>query len=131
MSSAAPTSYSSLRCRVTEQTSEYQVEVEYHTPTSDAILRRFSVDRSECPKPYVVFLALTDFFEEVPVASPIILYINDLYVYNVLTDYLKRWKESRWFNSQGQPVPYVDILSEFYDTVANHHIGYKVVFTTE
>lgn len=124
-------SHPSLRCKVETRDRDHLVELEFKNLNSPPSIHLFSVDKEECPAPYVIFLALTDFFEEQDVHSPVILYISDLFVFNVLTDYLKRWKDSNWFGSNGRPVKYVDILSEFYDMVVKKKIGYKVLFVTE
>lgn len=120
---------SSIRCQVSERNDDYLVELKI-TQGNNMSTYQFSIDKSECPVSYSVFLALTDFFEEYKVSSPVILHVNDLFAFNILNDYLKRWKASNWFGSNGKPVKYVDILSEFYDTVATKQIKYKVLFTS-
>lgn len=120
--------YPSLRCQVIQRDHDHLVELEFQSPTTPPSTHRFSVDKDECPVSYAILLALTDFFEEHEVNPPVILYVRDLFAFNILTGYLKRWKASNWFSSNGKPVKYVDILSDFHDTMVSKKIGYKVLF---
>jgi len=118
-------SSSILKCHATQLLNETRIKIEWEKG-----VQHFSIDREECPVSYAIFLALTDFFEEEhsSLLPPVSICINDLFAFNVLSDYLKRWKQNHWVTSQGKPVSYVDILSALYDTLSNHKITYNVTF---
>ena len=113
---------STLRCSVAIKQDEYIV-----TLVNDQTTHYFSVEQKECPPPYALFLALIDFLENHTVSSPMWIYVNDLFAYNVLNDYLKRWKSNGWLNSGGKPVPFVDILSDLYNALVNKSLAYRVL----
>ena len=117
-----------VRCSVQPNgTGDHVVHLE-HRRGEHFTRHQFSVDRSECPAPYCLFLALTDFVEEHDdLVAPLVFHVSDLFVYNVLSSYLQRWQAAHWFNSRGQPVPYVDILSNFYHVMATKRLAYKVI----
>ena len=119
----------SITCMVRneENKDEYLIELEY-TYKRISEYHNFACDKSDCPLSYAIIMALTDFFDNYNPSSPVLIYVSDLFAFNLLTDYIKRWKQTNWVNSSGKVVNYVDILSGFYDTVAGKNITYKVLF---
>jgi hypothetical protein len=117
---------SSLTCVTSENKDEYLIELEY-TCNRKSEYHNMSCEKSDCPLSYAIVLAITDFLENHSVKTPIVFYVSDLFAFNLLTDYIKRWKQSNWVNSVGRPVNYVDILSRFYDVVSENNIGYNVL----
>mgnify|MGYP006286918835 CR=1 FL=1 len=119
---------SSITCITSENDEEYLIELEYKQ-NKISEHHNFVCDKSDCPLSYAIVMALTDFLEEhvTKLKHPVLLYVSDLFAFNLLTDYIKRWKQSNWVNSTGKPVKYVDILSSFYDIVAENNIRYNVL----
>lgn len=113
-----------LKCHATQLLNETRIKIEWEKG-----VQHFSIDKTECPVSYAIFLALTDFFEEEHSnLSSVSICVNDLFAFNVLSVYLQQWKKNHWVTSHGKPVSYVDILSALYDTLSNHKITYNVIF---
>ncbi len=119
---------SSITCTTSENKEEYLIQLEYQQ-NRISVYHNFACDKSDCPLSYAIVMAITDFLEEhvMKLKHPLLLYVSDLFAFNLLTDYIKRWKHSNWVNSSGKAVKYVDILSRFYDIVAENDIGYNVL----
>lgn len=119
---------SSITCTTSENTEEYLIQLEYQQNRISEY-HNFACDKSDCPLSYAIVMTLSDFLEEhaIKLKYPLLLYVSDLFAFNLLTDYIKRWKQSNWVNSSGKVVKYVDILSRFYDIVAENNIGYNVL----
>ena len=45
--------------------------------------------------------------------------LDDLHAYNILNQYLSRWKHSQWIMNNGRPVQYVDILNDLWNNIQN------------
>ena len=76
----------------------------------------FSVDSTEINnKSFALILALTDVLQSMTLIQPLHIYVQDLFVYNMLSKNIYLWKQNNWILKTGKPLPYVDILSSLYD----------------
>lgn len=111
-----------LKCYAEETETETIVRLCYNNEES----REFAIDRTECPKSYAIFLAITDFLDEKNVKPDLVIYVDDLFVFNVLSKYLQTWIRSNWITSHGKPVAFVDILQTFAKCITTKKIRYSV-----
>ena len=80
----------------------------------------YSIEKTECPESYAILLSLIDFFnhlDETEKKFHFEIYTKDLFVYNILTDYLWKWKARQWMMSQGTVAAYVDILESLFNVL--------------
>jgi hypothetical protein len=108
---------------------DYVVDITLEQKNTPPLNRAFSVEKTECPQSYAVLLTLTEFIEE-HVGSNLIItfHMNDLFVYNVLHEYLSAWQKNNWIMSRGKPVAYVDILQGLHNALSLKHISYTCVY---
>jgi ribonuclease HI len=71
---------------------------------------------------------LTDYFSLPSSQSKYFnIFTKDLFVYNVMNEYLHKWKMNNWIMSRGQVAAYVDILDGLYDALVQNKISYKMI----
>jgi len=59
-----------------------------------------------------VLLVLTFLHRKQTKAEKVILRVNDLFAYNILTHYLETWESHAWITSQNYRLPYQDLLEK-------------------
>lgn len=117
----------SIKCKTSENSQEYLIELVY-SHGSETESHSFSSDKTDCPLSYAIVMSLTDFFENTSVSSPVIIYVDDLHAFNLLTNYIQKWYATNWITSNGRPASYVDILSRYHDIIIENKIKCQVLF---
>lgn len=108
---------------IKENTEEYLIQIRDNNNN----IKDYLIDRKECPRSYTVLMALTAYLSKTPdLSTPLHIYVDDLFVYNILKTYLLYWKKNNWMTSRGTPVAYVDILDDLYNVI--HPISYECHF---
>jgi hypothetical protein len=120
----------SIKCKTSENSQEYLIELIY-SHGLETQNQFFSSEKTDCPLSYAIIMSLTDFFENTVVQNPVVIYVSDLHAFNLLTNYIKRWHESHWITSNGNPVSYVDILSRYHDVITGNKIKCQVLFNND
>lgn len=85
---------------------------------TENIQKRYTVDLNECDEGHALLMCLSDFLENNPQyrkRDELHLYVNHITSYNILSSYLKKWKDNNWIMARGKPCSYVDILHNLYD----------------
>jgi hypothetical protein len=88
--------------------SEITIDCEINSLNTEYIVnldnKKYTIDKSECSEPYAILI-----------------------VYNVMNEYLHKWKMNNWIMSRGQVAAYVDILDGLYDALVQNKISYKMI----
>ena len=110
-----------LICEIISLNTEYIINLNHH---------KYTIDKTECPESYAILMALTDYFLLSSSKSlHFKIYTKDLFVYNIMNEYLYKWKTNNWMMSRGQIAAYVDILDSLYDAIIQNEISYKMIKT--
>ena len=113
-----------MRCSAKSTDNEHLISISVNANT-----HHYSIDTCEAPNiSYALIMALTDVISNNIDTSTkhLELYTNNLYVYNLLTKNLSRWKENNWIGSNGKPIAYVDILCALADAIKDHALLFDV-----
>jgi ribonuclease HI len=113
-----------MRCSAKSTDHEHLISI-----LTNANNHHYSIETCEAPNiSYAIIMALTDVISNSIDTSKkhIQLFTNNLYVYNLLTKNLSKWKENNWIGSNGKPIAYVDILCAFADAIKDHELSFDV-----
>ena len=94
---------------------------------------QYSIDKTECTESYAILMALTDYFTTESVKDQTdpprhyIIHAKDLLLFNILNDYIWKWRSNNWVMSQGNIASYPDILDNLCNTLIKHKISYETV----
>lgn len=89
------------------------VQIVHRRTPAPARSFHYSVDEAECPAAYATMLALRDILEDNRTQwkhRNLHLVVGDLFLYNVLSRYLKCWATQDWYLRRGIRARYIEIL---------------------
>lgn len=91
----------------------------------------YSVDVKDCcDLSYAMMMALINYFDEQIEnydTHKYHIFTTDLLMYNILNDYLWKWKKNNWIMSHGNIAAYPDILSNLYDVLLRKKISFQMI----